>query len=167
MTGAGFKSSGWVTFLFVSKPRILLLWKVKSHPCCQKMVGNFQGPSMDVPPSEWNLPSSIMLGKMVRSNSVVSGLSLSVFHNLVLLCLLRLNVGFLFYYLLVFLFSWFGVCAPCFADVDVRGPVCAAARAGRIEILKETKALVKRKFFLVINCCCVFCLTVFVLLFPN
>ena len=33
---------------------------------------------------------------------------------------------FLFHYLLVYLFSWFGVCAPCFANVDVCGSVCAA-----------------------------------------
>ena len=43
----------------------------------------------------------------------------------------------------------------------------SAAHAERTETLMETKTLAKRKLYLVINSCSVFCSSAFVLLFPN
>ena len=43
----------------------------------------------------------------------------------------------------------------------------SAAQAERTETLKETKILAKRKLFLVIGCCFVFCLAGFAQLFSN
>ena len=132
-------------------------------------MGTLRGPSMDASPSDWNPPSSIMLGSMVKYFFVVSRISLSLIRNLVL-CLLRLYVGSVFLTCWCLCFSWFGVlpASPRLMSADQCVLLArSAARAERTETLKETKTLTKRRLFLVINCCSVFCLAVYVLSFFN
>ena len=97
---------------------------------------------------------------------MVSWLSLSLIRNLVL-CLLRLYVGS---FLLPVVFVLVAVLPA--SPLLMSAAQCVllarnASRAERTETLKETKTLVKRRLFLVINCCSVFCLAVFVLSFSN